>query len=60
MALVEILYVETTEDDRLISQSTEGWSLLQLNDNGKNSQKLSSYIYGGTPRTLLTKDIKSK
>lgn len=59
MALVEVLYVETTDDDRIVSQHTEGWSLLNLNDNGKNNQKLSAHIYGGTPRNLFIKDLKS-
>ena len=62
--LIEVVYVETTADDIVISQTSEGWSLLNINyensgiNDGSNS-KLSAQVYGGSPRILQMKDIKS-
>ena len=56
MALIEVLYIETTDDDRVISQVSEGWGLLSLNENSSGSGKVSARMYGGTPRNLFIKD----
>jgi hypothetical protein len=56
----EILLVEVAEDNRVISQTCEGWGLLEIeNQNNVNSKGVTSKVYLGTPRNLLYKNIKS-
>jgi hypothetical protein len=57
----EILLVEMTEDNRVLSQTCEGWGLLDIeNQNNLNSKGVTSKVYLGTPRNLLYKNMKSR
>ena len=60
MALIEIVYIETTNEDVIISQSSEGWSLLDINGNSDSSNKITHPVYGGSPMQLTMKGLKSK
>jgi hypothetical protein len=56
----EILLVEIAEDERVISQTCEGWGLFEIeNQNNLNSKGVTSKVYLGTPRNLLYKNLKS-
>jgi hypothetical protein len=56
-AIMEILFVETNEELRILNQTSEGWGLLEIQEspNGKNG--VSTKIYSGSPMILMHKNI---
>lgn len=58
-AILEILFVETSEDLRIISQTCEGWGMLDLNETPIGKMGTPIQIYSGTPRNLMHKSSKS-
>ena len=58
--IIEIINVETTDEGIFVSQTSEGWSLLDVDDSGKDNQKLTASVYAGSPMILTMYNITSK
>ena len=58
-AVLEILFVEAAQDLRIISQNSEGWGLLDLQETAASKMGTPVQIYTGTPRNLMHKAMKS-
>jgi hypothetical protein len=56
-AIMEILFVETADDLRIVNQTSEGWGLLEIQEspNGKNG--IATKVYSGSPMVLMHKNI---
>lgn len=59
-AILEIIFVETSDDLRIISQSCEGWGIMEVLDTPVGKMGNPTQIYMGTPRNLMYKPVKSK
>jgi hypothetical protein len=58
MLIFEILLVEIAEDNRVVSQTCEGWGMLEIDDH-TNTKGVTADVYLGTPRNLLYNNMKS-
>lgn len=59
-AIMEILFIEAAEDLRIISQSCEGWSLLELQEGQNGKMGNTAKINNGSPRVLMHKNANCK
>lgn len=57
--IIEVIFVETTEDERILSQTCEGWGLLEVEETNSGQKGLPTSVFMGTPRNLLHKALKS-
>ncbi len=58
--VLEILFVETSLDFRIISQNCEGWGFLDIQESEVRKSAMPTQIFSGTPRNLMHKGMKSK